>query len=72
LKLNGTCQFLVYADDVNILGQSIYTIKKNTEAVVMTSKETDFEANAKKTKYVVTSQDQKAGQNCNKDRKQIL
>ena len=35
LKLNGTHQFLVYADDVNILGGSVDTIKKNTEALVV-------------------------------------
>jgi hypothetical protein len=39
LKLNGTPQLLVYADDVNILGGSIHTKKKNKEALVVASKE---------------------------------
>jgi hypothetical protein len=37
LKLNGTHQ-LVYADDVNLLGDNINTINKNTEAINDTSK----------------------------------
>jgi hypothetical protein len=34
LKLNGTHQNLFYADDVNKLGGSIHTIKKNAEPLV--------------------------------------
>jgi hypothetical protein len=50
LKLNGTHQFLVYANDNNIMGKSIYTIKKNTEDSVVDSKEIGLKANAEKTK----------------------
>ena len=32
LKLNGTHHLLAYADDVNILGGSVHTVKKNVEA----------------------------------------
>ena len=39
LKLNGTHHLMVYADDVNILGVSVHTIKTNAEALVVDSKE---------------------------------
>jgi hypothetical protein len=45
LKLNGTHQLFLYAAGVNILGGSTHTIKKNTEALVITSKETSLEVN---------------------------
>jgi len=61
LKLNGTHQLLVYADDVNMLGGSIHTINENTEALVVVSKEIGLEVNADKTKYTVVSRDQNAG-----------
>jgi len=59
-QLNGTHQLLVYADDVNILGGSVHTVKKNVEALVMDSKETGLEVNADKTKYMVMPGDQNA------------
>jgi hypothetical protein len=65
LKLNGIHQLLVYGDYVNILGGSVHAIKKNTEALVVTSKEIGLEVNAEKTKYMVMSRDQNAGQNHN-------
>jgi hypothetical protein len=39
LKLNGTHQLLVYADDVNLLGDNIDTIKKHMETLIDASKE---------------------------------
>ena len=65
LKLNDAHQLLVYADDVNILGGSIRTIRKNTQALAIASKGTGLEVNGQKTKSMVMSQDQNAGQNNN-------
>ena len=61
MKLNGTHQLMVYADDVNILGGSVHTVKKNAEALVVTTKENGLEVNAHKTKYTTVSRDQNAG-----------
>ena len=66
LKLNGTHQLLVYADDVNtirILGGIIHAIKENAEALIAASKEIGLEGNSDKNKYVVMSRDQNAGRN---------
>ena len=61
LKLNGTHQLLAYADDVNILGGSAHTVKKNAAALVAATKETGLEVNPDKTKYMIMSRDQNAG-----------
>jgi len=61
LKLNGTHQLLDYADDVNILGGSIHTLKENVEALVAATREIELEVSADETKYIVMYRDQNAG-----------
>jgi len=65
VKLNGTRQLLVYVDDFNICGGSVHTIKENAETLIVASKEIGLEINADKTKYMVMSRDQNAGQSHN-------
>jgi hypothetical protein len=55
LKFNGTRQLLAYTDDVNLLGDNIDTIKKNTETLIDASKKVGLEINVEKTKYVYTT-----------------
>jgi hypothetical protein len=59
---NGTHQLLAYAGDVNIVGENINTIQKNTKALLDASKEVGLEVNPEKTKYMLMSRCQKAGQ----------
>jgi len=61
LKLNGTHQLLAYANDVNILGGSVHTVKENAEALLVATKEIGLEVSADKTKYVIMSRDQNVG-----------
>ena len=63
MKLNGTHQLLAYADVFNILGESIYNLKENAEALVPATRETGLGVSADKTKYMVMSRNQNAGQN---------
>jgi hypothetical protein len=67
LKPNETNQLLAYADDFNILGENIDTIQKNTKALLDASKEVGLEVNSEKTKYMLVSRCQKAGQRQSKD-----
>jgi hypothetical protein len=65
LKLNGTNQWLVYADDLNLLGDNRDTIKNNRETSTDDSKEVGLDVNTKKTKYTLLPHHQNAGQNHN-------
>jgi hypothetical protein len=63
LKLNGTHQLLAYADNVNLLGDNIDTIKKNTETLIDASKEVGLEIHVEKTKYMLLTRHQNVGRN---------
>jgi hypothetical protein len=62
LILNGTHQLLAYSDDVNLLGDNIDTINKNTQTLIDASKEVGLEVNVEKTMYMLVTWDQNAGQ----------
>jgi hypothetical protein len=56
---------MVHAGDINLLDDSIYTIKENTETFLTAGRDAGLEINAEKTKYIITSCHQNSGQNQN-------
>jgi hypothetical protein len=65
LKLNGTHQLLVYADDVNLLGDSVNTIEENSETLSEASRDIGLGINAGRIKYTIMSRHPKPGQKQN-------
>jgi hypothetical protein len=67
----GPHQLLAFANDVNLLGDNIDQIKKNTETLIDASKEVGLEINIEKTKNMLLSCHQNAGQNQDLIRQEI-
>jgi hypothetical protein len=64
-ELNGAHQLLVYADDINLLGDITNTRRENTETHLEASRDIGLEINAKRTKYAIISRHQNSGRNLN-------
>jgi hypothetical protein len=56
---------LVYADDINLLDNSVNTIKENSETLLEASRDIGLKINAEKTKYMIMFCHMNSGQNQN-------
>jgi hypothetical protein len=65
-KENGIYQFLVYADNVNILRGRVYTVKEYKETLLVGGTYFGLELNADKTWYMAISGYRDAGRRHNK------
>lgn len=63
--MNSAYQLLVFASDINVLGENMHTIKRKREAELVTSKKVFLEVNAEKTECTYLSFEQNAGYNRN-------
>ena len=50
--MNGTHHVLAYADDVNLIGDDIRTITRNTDVLLNECKDFGLAVNTEKTKYM--------------------
>ncbi|KAJ4450881.1 hypothetical protein ANN_02314 [Periplaneta americana] len=65
LELNGLHQLLVYADDLNMLGENTQMVRENTEILLEASKAIGLEVNPEKKKYMIMSRYQNIVRNGN-------
>ena len=72
MKLNGTRQLLVYADDVNVLGGSVHSVWKKTDTLAVANKENGVEDTSKQTKCMIMSRDRMQIISQHKDRLYFL
>jgi hypothetical protein len=71
LRLNETPQLLAYADDVNLLGDDIDTINKNTKSIIDASKEVGLECRENQV-YVAIASPECRSKSGHKNSKQIV
>jgi hypothetical protein len=65
VQVGDDCSCLSQGGHCDRLGDNIHTIKENTEFMIDASKEVGLEVNAEKSKYMLLSHHQNAGQNHN-------